>query len=243
VNLRRRIGALAVVGVLGLAACGSGEPAAAPLPTAAPVATGDTGGSQSTVANGGGPDATISPDVPADYLPAIGPVEVIGEPLPPLETKDIASDPAIGLPAPVLVGVGYDGATVRIDAAADGPTMVVFLAHWCPHCNAEVPRLNQLRDQGRFPADLNIVAVATASDPSRPNFPPGPWLAGIDWTYPAMADGIDVQAGYIAAAAYGVSGFPFVALVDGDGNVVARWSGESTPDEVVDRIATYLALS
>ena len=210
------------------------------------MTTGDTVGSQSTVANGGGPDATISPDLPAEYLPAIGPVEVIGDPLPPLTIgpdDPREDDVAVGMRAPVLVGVGYDGATVRIDAAADGPTMVVFLAHWCPHCNAEVPRLNQLRDQGRFPADLNVVAVATASDPSRPNFPPGQWLAGLDWTYPAMADGIDVQAGYIAAAAYGVSGFPFVALVDGEGNVAARWSGESTPDEVVDRIATYLALS
>jgi cytochrome c biogenesis protein CcmG/thiol:disulfide interchange protein DsbE len=214
----------ALIAAAALAACGGGddaEPAAA----------------------ASDPGSTASLTVPPEFLPAIRPVEVTGDPLPPLGGVAPEADPALGLPVPVLTGEDYAGNPVRIDPATDGPTMVVFLAHWCPHCNAEVPRLNELRDTGRLPTELGIVAVATGSDPRRPNFPPGDWLADVDWTWPAMADGIDLsRQAWAASAAYGVDGFPFTTLVDADGNVAARWSGESEPDEIVARIEQYLGL-
>ena len=167
-------------------------------------------------------------------------MQVIGEPLPPLETEVVADDVAVGRAAPVLIGENFAGETVRVDPAA--PTMVVFLAHWCPHCNAEVPRLNELRDADRFPADLDIVAVSTAPDPGRPNFPPSDWITDVDWTYPVIADGVDMaRQRFIAADAYGVSGFPFVVLLNADGTVAARWSGEHETDEIIDLIETNLA--
>jgi len=139
------------------------------------------------------------------------------------------------------VGTDFSGNAVRVDAATDGPTMLVFLAHWCPHCNAEVPVLNELRDAGSFPDDLNIIAVSTAVSPDRPNFPPSRWIKDVDWTYPVIADGVDLAAGtYLGTAAYGLDGFPFIVLTDADGNVAARWSGESTGDQIVENIATYL---
>jgi len=228
----RRSAALVIVTALGLlAACGSTDGS-----SAAPTTT-----SRAPAADG--PNATISPDVPEGYLDSVGPVEVVGSSLPVLDTEDVAIDPAVGTAAPVLVGVGFDGATVRIDAAENGPTMVVFVAHWCPHCNSEIPRLNQLRDDGRIPDELNVVAVATASAPDRPNYPPGPWLDDLDWTYPAMPDGIDMASQtWIAADAFGVSGFPFIALIDANGDVAARWSGESEPDQVVAKIKETLGL-
>ena len=65
----------------------------------------------------------------------------------------------------------------------------------------------------------------------------------MDWTYPAMADGIDIVARpFIAADAFGVSGFPFVTLIDGNGDVAARWSGETDPDQFITRIDQYLGL-
>lgn len=248
----RRIAALALTGALALVACGDDDPVAAPPD---PPAEEPSGEAPSTDASGptevtdgglpsGGPDATIAPDVPEEFLPSIGPVEVIGGSLPILETLDVAADPAIGTAAPVLVGEAFDGSTVRVDATASGPTMVVFLAHWCSHCNDEIPRINQLRDDGRFPDGLNIVGVATASNPGRPNFPPGQWLDDKDWTYPAMADGIDtVRETFIAAEAFGVSGFPFVTLIDANGEVAARWSGGSEPDQIIALIDEYLGLA
>lgn len=240
----RTLAAVAFVAVT-LAACGGGDDdAAEPVATPPPAESVEPCPAPTTPATSvpaGGPTATVPPDAPEALLPAIGPVDVIGTPLADLGEATIATDPARCAAAPVLVGLGFDGEPVTIDAATDGPTMVVFLAHWCPHCNAEVPRLTELRDAGRFPEWLNIVAVATGSSPDRPNFPPGDWLESRDWTWPAMADGIDMATGtWVAATAYGISGFPFIALVDGNGNVTARWSGESTPDELIARIDTYL---
>ena len=46
---------------------------------------------------------------------------------------------------------------------------------------------------------------------------------------------------YSAALAYGLSGFPFMVLVDSDGNVVARVDGEQQPEqlaELVEQVST-----
>lgn len=194
-------------------------------------------------ASGDGPVSTLSPEVPAEFVPAVAAMDVSGENLARLETDDIDDDPTLGTPAPTIVGLDFDGNPVTIDAAADGPTMVVFLAHWCPHCNAEIPVLNELRDAGRFPDDLNIVAISTAPNPERPNWPPAEWLDEMNWTWPAIADGVDVEAGvFTGAEAFGVSGFPFVVLLDDNGDIAARWSGERDPDEIIETIESRLGL-
>ena len=226
-KLTRRTAAIVLVGTLVVGACGSGDEDA--LPSAADAAA----LVPPPPLDPDGPDATIAPDLPDEYRDVVGPVEVIGDPLAQLESNDFSADPAVGTAAPVLVGLDYDGRTVRVDAGAAGPTMVVFLAHWCPHCNAEIPVINQLRDDDRIPADVNVVAVSTAVRPGQPNFPPDTWLDDKEWTYPVLADGIDmVNGSFIAASAYGVGGFPFITLIDANGNVTARWSGEREPNEI-----------
>lgn len=183
-------------------------------------------------------------EVPTELVGETRPVTVEGEALPPLETEVIADDPALGRPAPILVGENFAGESVRVDATADGPTMLVFLAHWCPHCNREIPKINELRDEGRFPDGLNVVAVSTAVDPSRPNFPPSEWLVDMDWTYPVIADEIDLQRQVLVGAeAFGLNGFPFVTLINGDGTVAARWSGERETDEIVDLVTSNVSLT
>ncbi len=229
-----------LVAVLALAGCGGDDD---PAPPSASEATSDTSPGDTSPADSDGPNATISPDLPEELEGEVGPVEVVGDSLPSLDRAEIADDPALGMTAPILVGEDFDGTTVRIDAASDGPTMVVFLAHWCPHCNAEVPRLNELRDEGRFPEGLNIVAVSTGVNPGRPNFPPSQWFDDMDWTYPVLVDGVDMQRQtYIAADAYGLDAYPFIALLDADGAVAARWSGEHEPDEVIELISEHLGL-
>jgi thiol-disulfide isomerase/thioredoxin len=172
--------------------------------------------------------------------PAVGeiaenrPVTITGEPL--VELEDPNADPAVGLAAPVLDGASFDGMPLRI-GPSEQPTLVVFLAHWCPHCNDEIPRLVQLEDEGRLPADLAIVAVSTAVAPDRPNYPPSEWLVDKDWRWPALAD----SEGLDAASAYGLNGFPFMTMLDADGTVVARWSGESDVDTLERQITDAYA--
>ena len=252
-STRRRIGVVALAVAVVAAACGgddADEPAAdaavetdAPAATDAPAETDapDAPAATDDPASVEGPVSTISPDIPEEFLEAIGPVDVAGDKLPPLETDQIDADPALGTAAPTIVGLGFEGEPVRIDAAQDGPTMVIFLAHWCPHCNDEIPVINELRDEGLVPDGVNIVAVSTAANAGRPNFPPAEWLDDMDWTYPAMADGVDLETqSFVVADAYGVTAFPFVTLVDGDGNVAARWAGGRSGDELVQLLTERL---
>jgi thiol-disulfide isomerase/thioredoxin len=188
------------------------------------------------------PNATVTSQLPDEVTAEMRPVEVRGESLPVLETKDIAADPARGMTAPVVIGEDFDSNPVRIDPAADGTTLAVFLAHWCPHCNREVPRINELRDDGLFPEGLNIVGVSTGINPNNPNWPPSEWFEEIDWSYPVIADSVDMaRETFIAADAYGLDGFPFMVLMGADGTVLARWSGEVDKDELLERIEDNLA--
>jgi cytochrome c biogenesis protein CcmG/thiol:disulfide interchange protein DsbE len=248
-NLRRTALATGLGLMLVLGACGGDDDTSSADPDVTePVAepdadtAADTGTDTCSPTGDSGPTSTVPADVPEEYVGAIGAVDVCGTPLPPLTADDPAADEAIGMTAPTLVGLDFDGNPVRVDGAQDGATMVVFVAHWCPHCNAEIPVLNELRDAGRFPDDLNIVAVSTAPRTDGSNFPPAEWLDDVDWQWPAMADGVDIATGsFLAAEAYGVNSFPFITVIDADGEVAGRWSGESEGDEVIERIETALA--
>jgi thiol-disulfide isomerase/thioredoxin len=234
---------MSVMSVVALAGCGGGDDDAAPATTSPPAVTAPStsapaSGSPATAPGSGsvgdGPNATVSPDLPAVYKGEIGPLEVQGTSLPVLEDNSGANDPAKGMTAPVVIGQDFDGNTVRIDAAKDGVTLAVFLAHWCPHCNREVPRINELRDEGAFPADLHIVGISTGISSDRPNWPPSQWFKDMDWTYPVIADGVDMEKGnFLAADAYGLSGFPFMVMIGSDGKVLARMSGESEKADVL----------
>ena len=153
------------------------------------------------------------------------PVEAEGEMLLALEDPD--NDPARGKIAPVVNGFGFDGAPLTI-APTGKPMLVVFLAHWCPHCNAEIPRLIEWKDSGAMPADLGVVGVSTGARDDAPNWPPSQWVVDKAWPWPVMADNEDQNA----AVAFGVSGYPGLILLNGDGKVLARRSGEAGIDEL-----------
>lgn len=154
-----------------------------------------------------------------------GAVTVTGEALP--QTTTSGADPAIGRSGPALSGTGVAGEPVEVRPGA-GPMLLVFGAHWCPHCQAEFPRLVEAYEEGLFPQDLEVVAVSTAVTKSQPNYPPSAWLAKIRWPYPVLVD----SSTNTAAKAYGISGFPFSVLLDADGRVVARHSGEFSRDDL-----------
>lgn len=163
------------------------------------------------------------------------PVEVTGEALAPFE--DPAADPAVGQASPVVTGEGFDGTPMTIGGESDNPTMLVFLAHWCPHCNREVPEVIKLNDAGGIPADLDVVGISTAAASDRPNYPPSEWIVEKGWPFPTLVDSENSEA----LQAFGGTGFPFLVIVDSDGTVLARQSGESTADELGAWIDATLA--
>jgi len=179
------------------------------------------------VALGGGDDET---GTLAAGDQAYGPVTATGTAL--VTYDDQAdTDPAVGQPAPKLVGESPSGDPVTIDPA-DGPMVVMFLAHWCPHCQAEVPRIVDLAGGSDEIDGVPFAAVLTGTKPEAPNFPPSAWLEREDWPAPAMVDTEPETEAELSVAftAYGVAGFPFLVAIDADGNVAARSSGELGED-------------
>lgn len=156
------------------------------------------------------------------------PVRVDGTKLPRLE--DGLPDAAVGARLPVLRGSSFDGRPVTIES--DGhPKVVLFLAHWCPHCQRELPRLAAWLRQGGAPAGVTVHAVATGTRPDRPNYPPSEWITREGWPRPVLADDADGTA----AAAVGLSAYPFFVFVDREGRVVSRRTGE-IPIEELDAV-------
>ncbi len=157
-------------------------------------------------------------------------VEVAGDALPAFTESGVStsSDEAIGVVAPTITGTTFSGDPVTI--GPDGsPKVVYFVAHWCPHCQAEIPKVQQLIDSNQVPDGLEIYGVSTAVDATRGNYPPESWLDVENFTPPTMKD----DEGSPALQAYGGSSFPYVVYLDGDNRVLARSSGEIADAQIL----------
>jgi thiol-disulfide isomerase/thioredoxin len=166
------------------------------------------------------------------------PVDVAGDPLPGLDSVG-ENDTAIGMAMPVIDGATFDGNAMTVGGATDGPTMYVFLAHWCPHCNDEIPELIELNNRGGVPDGMNVVAISTAVDNSAPNYPPSEWIVDKEWPaeWPVMADSVESTSFVVS----GGSGFPYLMIVDADGTVLDRSSGTKSAEELATWIQDTLA--
>jgi thiol-disulfide isomerase/thioredoxin len=160
------------------------------------------------------------------------PVAVSGTPLP--GVGEDGADPAIGMTVPTVNGATFDGTALEV--APGRPTLVTFLAHWCPHCRREVPRLVEWQTSGQVPEGLDVVAVATGTSDDQPNYPPSAWLEEEEFPFPVLADSEDQQA----AVAYGLQSYPFFVLFDEDGTVLWRYSGEIESDLLTEQIELAL---
>ena len=163
------------------------------------------------------------------------PVTLTGASLVPL--PESGADPAVGLEAPGLSGYDFDGNPVVVDPSK-GPVMLVFLAHWCPHCNREAPQLMEWKASGDVPDGLQVIGVTTAVAPDRDHYPPSNWIRDeMKWDWPVLADSADNEA----LMAFGASGFPFVVILDTDGTVLSRWSGERGLEGLQESVDAALA--
>ena len=166
------------------------------------------------LASGGDDDADTA--TAGGALLATADITVRGDALAPFPKG--GEDPAVGAAAPTLEGVDPTGQGATV--AFEEPTLVAFLAHWCPHCQAELPELVALAEEGALDG-IDAVVVLTGTDESAPNYPPAPWLDEEGWTGRVILD--DEQGS--AASAFGLSSYPYLVLVDADGEVVARNAG------------------
>ena len=82
-------------------------------------------------------------------------------------SPDVAlNDPAVGLPAPAVTGLSFNGDTVSVSPGDGTPKVLILLAHWCGICQREVPSLVQWSESGGDLDGVEVIAVATAGNTS-----------------------------------------------------------------------------
>ena len=140
-------------------------------------------------------------------------------------------DGAVGQKAPTITGTSIAGERMTVEPGDGTPKAIAFLAHWCPHCQREVPTVVEWAGAGNAPDGVEIIGVATGIDRTRGNYPPHTWFERENWDFPTVVDGNDA-----ARNAYGIPTYPGWVLVDGEGNVVMRWTGETSPEQLTQRI-------
>jgi cytochrome c biogenesis protein CcmG/thiol:disulfide interchange protein DsbE len=173
--------------------------------------------------------ASNAPSTTAE--PAAHDLAVSGAALAPM--PDAGDDPAIGQRLPTIRGQDLAGSPLEIGPDG-GAQAIVVLAHWCPHCQAEVPVLTDWLANNALPDGIHVVALSTAIDPARPNYPPSAWLEREDWTQPTMVD----DASSSGLAALGMGSFPGFVFVNADGTVAARMTGEIGMDAFAAALST-----
>jgi thiol-disulfide isomerase/thioredoxin len=166
-----------------------------------------------------------------DATPVAGetaPAEAVGTPLPLFEEP---SD-AVGLQAPTISAQTITGE--RVQLLHDGPARLIgFFAHWCSHCQAELPRTVAWLAENELPAGVEFVAISTAVAPDRSNYPPSAWFEREGWPLPVL---VDSDAGVLATA-FGLSAFPYWVALDTEGRVVTRASSELTVNQFENLLA------
>ena len=162
--------------------------------------------------------STVSGGTPEED--AFGEVTVEGEALP-VFGGEPANDVATGMTAPTIIGENFAGEPVTIEP--DGtPKVVVFLAHWCPHCQAEVPEVVDWLEAGNQPENVDFYSVSTLAQRLRGNWPPQDWLETEGWNVPVIQD----DNANSVSSAFGMQGTPFWVVLDGQNNVIARIPGQ-----------------
>lgn len=131
-----------------------------------------------------------------------------------------------GLQAPLFSGPDQNSEIISLEKNGKSK-ILLFLAHWCPHCQAEVPIVQEYIDTFGLPADVEVIGILTSIDRSRDNYPPHDWLVEEGWSETQIYD-LDREIGTV----YGLNAFPYWVTLDKDLKVVNRVTGKLTPDQI-----------
>lgn len=168
---------------------------------------------------GGGGDAEVgSPEISGDSLSRL---------------PDTGTDPMVGAPIPEVVGADFEGDPVSITDDGNAK-IIIFMAHWCPHCQRELPIVTDWLGTDPLPDGVDIYAVATGISRTRENYPPSDWFQREGWTGPVIVD----DAGSSVGLAFGLPAYPFWVFTDADNNVLARVTGGIAVSDLDNAVAT-----
>ncbi len=175
---------------------------------------------------------TLSSEPVAAGLPE-GEINVDGESLPQYAGEN-DDNIALGLSAPTFSAPDQNSEIFSLEKNGNSKALL-FLAHWCPHCQREVPVVQSFIDSNGVPPGIDVIAVATSIDRGRDNYPPQEWLEREGWSEIQIYD-LDREIG----EAYGLNAFPYWVFLDKDLNVIARRTG-NLPEDMVGALLVQLA--
>ena len=139
-----------------------------------------------------------------------------------------AAEPAIGSAAPGALGLGRDGKAIALEQHRGKIVVVTFWASWCTYCLKELPVLDAIQKQ----AGEHVQVIAVNVEDS---------VADYRMMMRQMRSFSLLQSrdtnGQIAAA-YGVSAYPNLWIIDRAGRISShhRGYGEWSLDLIVDEI-------
>jgi thiol-disulfide isomerase/thioredoxin len=162
-----------------------------------------------------GTSAAVAPSVPTGYLPLFEQ----GQP-----------DAALGMVLGDVAGIEYYSDTELIIDPTDGTARAWLIwAHWCPHCQRELPPLSDwyAESADQYP-NVELISVSSSIDPTRGN-PLEPYLEELQLPFPVIVDP-DLRL----AEQFGLSAYPFWVFTAGDGTTLLRIAGFLEIDQVAD---------
>lgn len=168
-----------------------------------------------TAPSASGASAAVAPSVPTGYLPLFEQ----GQP-----------DAALGMVLGDVAGIEYYSDTELIIDPTDGTARAWLIwAHWCPHCQRELPPLSDwyAENADQYP-NVELISVSSSIDPTRGN-PLEPYLEELQLPFPVIVDP-DLRL----AEQFGLSAYPFWVFTAGDGTTLLRIAGFLEIDQVAD---------
>lgn len=158
----------------------------------------------------------------------LGLVAAVPEGSLPQHNPDSQSDLAVGRTLGEVTGVDWATKTQVTLAPTEGTaTLWMLAAHWCPHCQYELPVLAGIWET--LPHDqVRTVVVSTSQDPSQGN-PEEEWLTNGAFPYEILIDSNNQ-----IATQFGLSAFPFWVITDSNGVVMGRFAGRVDEAGLVD---------
>ncbi|MEA2023845.1 MAG: TlpA disulfide reductase family protein [Actinomycetota bacterium] len=171
-----------------------------------------------------GASAAAAPSTPEGYLP---PFEQ-GQP-----------DAALGVVLGEVAGVEYYTETEMTIDPADGTARAWLVwAHWCPHCQRELPPLSEwYTENADAYSNVELVSISSSIDPTRGN-PLEPYLDDLQLPFPTILD-----PDLALAEQFGLSAYPFWVFTGGDGTTLLRVAGYVEIEQIAEIFDQLEALS
>jgi len=167
--------------------------------------------------------AAVAPGVPTGSLPLFEQ----GQP-----------DAALGMVLGEVSGFEYYSETeMNIDPSDGTARAWLIWAHWCPHCQRELPPLSDwYTENADLYPNVELISITSSIDPARGN-PLEPYLDELQLPFPAILD-----PDLALAEQFGLSAYPFWVFTAGDGTTLLRIAGFVEIDQIAEIFAQLEAL-